>query len=313
MQDLSNFFKNPFIGDEFSFETKQRFSEEHIGKLSAMNTTGQYDSLLTAMVAAHQDYFGVFTDVKVGQGVQQAQTQIVDKLIRRFEFGVSNLNRYLEYTQQDEQPIYQKFFPNGVMEFTQETTKSNAESHINRLVTIITEHTAEAGGAAVLAEFVALQNEYTAARSLQLVKKAQTHSSRTIRDAKGLVWAEQLFDNLLVLAREFKGQPKRLGDFFDQSILRPKHRRDKDGKGLLVGWVKNAHTDLPERGVCVHVIDAKLDDAYTKLDGSYRSKYLPIGTYKVRFSKADFEPLELKIDVLDKGDTTLNVSLTPKD
>lgn len=311
MINLSSFFKNPFIGEEFSFATKQRFSEEHIGKLTAMNMSGLYNAILLAMVTAHQDLFGVFTDVKIAEGIQQAQTQMVDSLIKRFITAASKLNKYFEYHETNKLPIYQEFFPNGVSEFTKRTTKSNMESHIDRLVRAITTHTAEAGGAAVLAEFTDIQSSYTTARSLQLVKKAQTHSNRTVRDAKENVWADQLFANLLTIAHEFRNQPNRLSDFFDQSILRPQTKADKDGKGVLTGLVINSATGLPVNGALIHVIDGNIDDAHSKADGSYRMHRLPIGTYKVRISKEDFETAEIKVEIIDEGDTTLNIKVQP--
>lgn len=310
MQDLRIFFSNPFLADSrFSFADKQRFSEEHVGKLTAMNSSGQYGTMLADTVSAHRDYFGDFTSVKVNEGLQQAQTQVVDELISRFKVRVSRLNKFLEANEVNKTPIYQVFFPVGVLEFSQNTIKSNAESHIDRMVSAITAHTAEAGGPSVLAEFVAFQTDYAAARGQQLLKKAVTSSNRTTRDEKGQVWAKQLFGNLLTIAQEFQGQPERLSDFFDQSILRAQSRQDHDGKGLLTGKVTDAATGAPLANATVHVIDGKISDARTSADGSYRTQQLPIGIYKVLVSRADYASIELKVEVIDAGDTALDASL----
>lgn len=311
MQDLGNYFDNPLMRERLSFEAKQRFSEEHIGKLTTMNTNGQYLTMLAATTVAHRDYFGDFTDVKINEGLQQAQTQTVENIVASFKTRVSRLNRFLISEGVETSPIYQEFFPYGVMEFSQRTYKSNAESHINRLVAAITAHTAEAGGAAVLAEFVAFQTDYAAARSLQLIKKGQTTSKRSSRDDKGVVWADQLFSNLLTLAHEFRDQRERLNDFFDQSILRPQHKASRDGKGILTGLITDSHTQQPLQGAIIHVVDAQINKTRSQLNGAYRCPSMKVGTYTVRVSKMGYDTTESKVEVMDAGKTHLDVQLVP--
>lgn len=309
MIDLSKFLINPFLDERFSFGDKQRFSEEHIGRLTAQNTSGQYNTLLSDTLTAHSDYFGDFTNVKIKEAVQQSLTQVVDKILEDFMTRTSRLNNFLIATEVNKNAIYQEFFPLGVTEFTKDTNKTNADSHIARLVAAITAHTTEAGGTSVLAEYIAFQDNYAKARTNQLIKKGDTEGNRTTRDEKGTRWADVLFSNLLVIANQFRNKPEKLSDFFDQSILRPQSKADNDGKGQLSGMVTNAATSQPEAGVTIHVVDAKISDAHSKADGSYRTQRLPVGVYSVIVSKQGFTSQTLQTTVVDEGDTTLDVQL----
>jgi hypothetical protein len=297
------------MAERHSFGDEQRFSEEHIGSLTAQNTTGEFSEMIAVTFAAHTAYFGNFTNVKIKEAVRQSQTQIVDKIIADFVQRTTRLNAYLIAMGVDKTPIYQQFFPLGVTEFTKDTNKTNAESHINRLIAAITANPTAAGGAAVLSEYQAFSTNYTAARNTQLILKGETEGTRTTRDEKGLIWADQLYSNLLVIAHKNRHQPQRMNDFFTQSILRPQSKADYDGKGQITGIVRNGNTGEPEVGAVIHVIDGKINDAHSKPDGSYRTQRLAVGSYTVVVTKSGFAPYSTTLNIEDEGDTVLDVKL----
>lgn len=309
MINLEKFFTNPFVADRHSFGDEQRFSEEHIGSLTAQNSTGEFSAILANTIAVHTAYFGDFTNVKIKEAVRQSQTQIVDKIINDFTTRTTRLNAYLIAMAVDKTPAYQQFFPLGVTEFTRDTNKTNAESHIDRLLAAISANLTAAGGMMVLNEYQAFKANYAAARNTQLIQKADTEATRTTRNEKGLAWADQVYSNLLLIAHKYRHQPDRLGDFFTQSILRPQSKADYDKKGQLAGVVRNALTGEPEVGAIIHVIDGKINDAHTKPDGSYRTQRLPIGSYTVVVSKTGLEAYTTTLNIQDEGDTVLDVTL----
>ena len=309
MKDLTWYFKNPISVEKFSFGDQKRFSEEHIGRLTAQNTNGQYSTMLTDTVQKHTDYFGDITDVKIKKAVQQSQTQIVDDCIEAFKKRVSRLNNSLLAQGYEKMPFYQTFFPFGVTEFTRDTNKTNFESNINRIIAALNAHPNESGGASVVQEFEGLRTNYTAARKAQLITKGEAEGKSTVRDEKGIIWADQVFSNLLTIALAHRNQPEIINDFFDQSILRTISREDSDGKGRLTGIVKDANTNEPIADVKIHIIDGKINDTTTQKEGTYRTGKLAVGIYTVTFSKEGYRSQSLSITIEDEGDTAQDILL----
>jgi hypothetical protein len=231
MRNLEGFFINPFMDKRPSYDRKHRFSEDHIGRLTANNTTGTYTTMITATLAVHQAFFGRQTGLKIKDALKQQQTELVENLMQRFANRVSRLNNTLLAQEVDKQALYQQFFPQGVMEFTRHTNKSNAEVHMARIHTAVNANVAISGGAGVVAEFQQFRNDWTALRNLQLQLIGETETVRTTRQQAEEAWAKQLFDNLLAIASQHSGQPERLLDFFNQSILRT-HRAEKQEEGV---------------------------------------------------------------------------------
>ena len=310
MVNLEIFFTNQFSDLRISFENKKLGSEAHIGLLTSQNTNHQYDAMIAAMVSKHNDFFGEITDIKVKLGIQKTQTEMVDDIITNFIGRSSRLNFYFISTELIKSPLYQTFFPEGVTAIAQKTNKGNVESNIGLLVDAITAHTTEAGGPSVLAEFEGFQTDYANSRLLQTTAKGNTQGARTDRDEAEADWANQMFDDLLTLAKEFKGQTFKMKDFFDQKYFRPSDNASADHKGKLVGLITRSGSGLAEPGVKVHVIEGNIANAYSKDDGTYMTRKLENGFYKVQFSKAGFITKEVTVEILGGGEiTTLDVVL----
>lgn len=220
MKNLVSFFRNPFILVGVSFERKKRFSDDHIGRLTANNTEGAYTTMITDTLAVHQEFFGQYTNVNIKDALKQQQTKLVDALIARFTARVSRLNNLLIANEVDKTELYEVFFPFGVTQFTQGTNKGNAEDHMQRIYSAVNDNAGVAGGAAAVAEFDGFRTQWNTLRSLQLQLIGETETGRTVRETAEYEWADQIFDNLLTIANQHRNQPNVMDDFFNQSILR---------------------------------------------------------------------------------------------
>jgi len=309
MINLRIFYKNPFADLRVSYGNKRLASEAHIGKLKAQNTNHQYDDMYAVTVEKHGAYFGEISGITMKIGVQKSQTGFVNKIIADFKKRTSRLNSYFISTKLKGKPLYFTFFPKGVMAFTRKTNKGNIESNIGVLVMAITAHTAEAGGDSVLAEYLLFQTNYSDARKLQSKNKGQTTGGRTNRNTAEKEWADQMYSNLLLLAHEYRNQPKKMSLFFTQQYLRPQKHAAHDHRGFLGGMITRMGTGEPEMHVNIHVIDAGIADAYSKATGKYRTKKLPIGFCKVRYSKTGMFTQEIMVDIKDAGTTMQNVEM----
>ncbi|MEI8204054.1 MAG: hypothetical protein WCH34_13620 [Bacteroidota bacterium] len=308
MIDLTIFFENPISTTIASFEDKKLGSEAIIGKTTAQNTNHQYDQMLADTISAHTAFFGDITDVALKLAIQKMQTKIVDNIIEDFCSRTSRLNSYFISTKFNLSPAYIVFFPQGVQEITEKTNKGNIETHISILVDAITAHTAEAGGAGVLTEYQNFKTNYAVSRLLQTTKIGDTKGARSTREEAEAVWENQIFDNLLTLAKLFKGQPKKLDDFFSQQYFHTNKDTADTHKGQLKGNITRAGTNLAEPDVKVHLVDADVKDFYSNPEGVYQSPKTKSGFYKARFIKPGFVTQEHNIEIKSHGEiTTLNV------
>ena len=306
MKDLQSFFENPFSDVRISLNRKKKFGEDHIQRISVQNTTGQFDQMLEDTVAVQSALFGSMTSVDSNTAIREARTQTVDAVMDAFKARNTRLNSYFIATEVKGKPVYKEFFPQGVQAFTRDINKENIEQRMEEMVTAINANTAVAGGAPVLTEYQQLLANYKTARSSQLNKAAEVDSGGDKDlDKKEAAWNDQVFNNLLTVANLYRDQPDSLSLFMDQSILRAPQDAHA-GKGELVGTVTDAKGN-PVGGVLVHVIDGDIDDATTDDAGSYRTQYLPVGSYEVRYSKEGIAPVVVTIAITDSGNTVHNL------
>jgi len=309
MLDFVKFFVNLFLHLNISFDSKKIASEDCLGKIAFQNTDGQFDDMLAATQAVHDDLFQDVSDIDTSVAVQKALTEITDELMDKFTKRVTKLNLHFESTGFVDSPYYNEFFLHGVQEITKGTNKGNIVTYMNRMINAITAHTTEAGGPSVLTEFQNFKTQYNNARQAQELKKGGTQGKRTTRNEAEVAWAEQMFDNLLTIAKLYKGKPEKVNDFFTQHLFERHYSSDKDHIGTLTGKVTHGHTIVAEPDVRVHVVDGKINDAFTKADGIFRTQRLPVGFWKVQFSKPGFITQEVTIEIFDDGDTTFDVSM----
>ena len=237
MLDFVKFFVNLFLHLNISFDSKKIASEDCLGKIAFQNTDGQFDDMLAATQAVHDDLFQDVSDIDTSVAVQKALTEITDELMDKFTKRVTKLNLHFESTGFVDSPYYNEFFLHGVQEITKGTNKGNIVTYMNRMINAITAHTTEAGGPSVLTEFQNFKTQYNNARQAQELKKGGTQGKRTTRNEAEVAWAEQMFDNLLTIAKLYKGKPEKVNDFFTQHLFERHYSSDKDHIGTLTGKV----------------------------------------------------------------------------
>ncbi|MBJ7427410.1 MAG: hypothetical protein JHD28_00395, partial [Bacteroidia bacterium] len=229
MKDLKTYASNPFSTlDRIGLEKKKKFGESHLANLAVQNTAQQYDAIIGKTIVVQQNLFGNITDVELAKALQKSQTQSVDAIIEAFSARNTRLNKLLEANDVHKTPLYATFFPQGVTEFTSQVNKGNVEQLMDRMVKVIKANTEVAGGPSVLAEYQAFENNYKTTREMQLTKLGEVSQGIDERNASETAWADQLFDNLLIIAQNNKNNPEIIDSFFDQSIVNNKNNDDDD-------------------------------------------------------------------------------------
>jgi hypothetical protein len=219
MLNLRKFFEILFNNPKISDDALRVFAEDHLQRLVANNDGGGYTTMIAATEQAVTDYFGSISSEDTATAIRGSLTKARDAVIASFQKAVRRREGRIRDTFGEDSPQYLEFFPQGLTEYAHATLGTTA-TLIDRLVNATTKYSAQLGQPMV-DEFTALKTNYASAQREQAKKKGEVTSQKTTTSTNRDEVELQLMDNLLTLAKEFKGNPDRGMDFFDQSIIRP--------------------------------------------------------------------------------------------
>ncbi|HLG35930.1 MAG TPA: carboxypeptidase-like regulatory domain-containing protein [Bacteroidia bacterium] len=304
---FEHFYKNFFDTKNISDDRLKKFAEHHLGALTANNSGGMFTTLLNDTNTAYNNYFGKISDEDINFAVQQSLTMSADNLIRTFKETVSRKEGLIASTFGTDSPAYQEFFPLGLTEY-RHATKANVELLMNRMVSAANAHSAELG--APLAQlFTDILSNYGTARTNQLGKKGAVSANKTATKGARTALEIQLLKNIFYVGFQFAGDVERCTRFFDQSIIRYRIRSASDGKGRVKGIVTGNGIPLP--AAVIEFADVKVRRAKSKAEGNFRTPNVATGMRILKVSHPKFKMAEFRINVVDKGDTPLDVNLLP--
>lgn len=112
---------------------------------------------------------------------------------------------------------YREIFPQGLTYYTR-ATMQNIKQRLDYAVEKFTKYQTQLG-APLVTEFTDLRTSFNSARDQQVDDKGSVSQAREAVKTTRRTLELQLTDNLLALAKEFKGQPDKAALFFDQSRL----------------------------------------------------------------------------------------------
>lgn len=238
MINLETFFESHFDTPKISDDKMKRFTFDHIQRIISNNGSGVYNTMLNATVNAYNSYFGAINDEDTKEAVQQSRTIIADAFFNQFIKTVQQKEGTIKGLYGKGSAAYEEFFPHGMSEYDQ-ATKANIEMLMARMVNASTAHQADLGLAFVTI-FTDLQSNYHDAYVAQHQQFGTVDASKTVTSVTRDVVEIQVGKNVLTLAIEFFGNPVRVNDFFDQSIIRP----DEAGSEVFEGNVPSAAANL---------------------------------------------------------------------
>lgn len=234
MLNLKNFFKNHFDTDRISDDNLNKFGKDHVQRLTANNSGGDYTSILTPTVSLVSAFSAAINAEIVESGIQKGNTLDVDKHIDNFQQLVRRREGLIHSVFGKDSSQYMAFFPLGLTEYN-EATKANIEALMTRMKDRSIHYAAELG-TAIGTEFTTILNNYVAQRDEQLLAFGQVEVLRTATATARAALVEQLGLNLLFIAGKNLGHPDRLDDFMDQSIIRrPSDSEDGTLSGIVQG------------------------------------------------------------------------------
>jgi hypothetical protein len=112
---------------------------------------------------------------------------------------------------------YREIFPQGLTYYTRasmQTIKQRLDYVVEKFAKYQTQL-----GAALVTEFTELRTSFNAARDEQVEDKGSVGQARDAVKTTRTALELQLTDNVLTLAKQFKGQPEKAAVFFNQALL----------------------------------------------------------------------------------------------
>jgi hypothetical protein len=305
--NLKRFFGNFISALHVSDNNLQKFSLDHIQRITVNNKTGMFTTILSDIVEKYEAFFGKITNEDVNFAVQQSLTMSADNLLQEFKTQISQKEGIVRGNFGKQSAVYQEFFPMGLSEYST-IIKANAELLMNRIVTAATKYEATLGSNFVQT-FSQIQSNYKTARSLQLGKIGEVKTDKLDAAENRTQLELQLCSNIHYIGYTYPGNVARCMSFFNQSIIQRNVYADTDGIGRIELTVIDAATKEVIRGAVLHIVDGKIADARTNKKGTARSRSLAIGTYAFTVTKEGYQSYNGKIEVLDEDETLLNVAM----
>lgn len=308
MINLESLFKNFFDSKETSDDNLRQFMESHLARLAANNNNGDFNTLITKTTAAYEAYFGSITDEDLKATLQKSLTQSTDNIIELFKDAVSEGEGLIKYKYQQGTAVYLEFFPHGVTEY-RSATKGNIQTLMNRFASAAAAHQADLGDEFVT-KFTNFSSNYAAARNAQELKIGEVSGAKTSTSSNRTDAELQMCENIHVIGGMFPGQVQKCMSFFDQTIIRRSANSSNDGLGRVLGTVTANGKPLAD----VHgaFVNNGIAGFNSNNEGRFRSRNADVGVYTLRFTKQGYQPVEQQVEIVDDGDTVVNIELTPE-
>jgi hypothetical protein len=220
MKKLENYAEAPFDGIGTGRDKTVEFFTDHVNRLTQAIANGEpFSVLLPPVTLALTNLSASKTATAVNIAQQGSQTMTVNNYIQQFKDEVTKLEPRVLIQFPKHTTEYHEFFPQGKTAYSS-ITKGNIDNLFATIITACQGHIDKLGTEPAEL-FIALRTNYQTARNNQLQKKGNTDSTRSAWDDNLDTMKDMAFHNLLMIADAYRGQPEKIGMFFDQSIITP--------------------------------------------------------------------------------------------
>ncbi len=217
MLDLDRYLRNPFDSDRISRDELVAYTADHLGKFATRNEGGAFDAEVTATAALFEALEGRLADETTAGAIRQARTAATGAKRDAIHDALSQLEGLVHARFPRGGADYIEIFPGGL----EDLRKASLDGLNAKLVSLVARLRARAEviGAADVERFATLQAEWAALRGEQVSRKGATADAAGDRRDAAAALRDQLFDNLLAIARVEKGKPEALRLYLTQGLL----------------------------------------------------------------------------------------------
>jgi len=245
MMNLKTFFKNIFETKEISDSNMNKFGKSHVSRLEASNHSGTYDIILLDTKTTLLTYKNAINSEDVAVANKQGKTIATDTIFADFQALISQKEGIIRGIFGIKSATYKTFFPLGLTEYST-ANKANVEMLMHRVVAAATAIVADLPPS-FLPEFTAIKQNYTTARTEQLIKIGTVEALKSATAIARHNLSIQLMKNLLIIASNNIGDTSMLEDYFDQSFIR---NSSQPNDGSIMGVISaNQTINIEKKGI----------------------------------------------------------------
>lgn len=217
MTKFFKYFRVLFLSPQLSYSALQDFTEDHIQRLIANNPGGIFTTILTAVTAAYNAYFGDLASKQLNEAVQENKTAALNESRVNLLKLLSDNEKLVKYTYRNDLPVYQDFYPQGMTAYNRATI---AELEIlgTSYKDALTNHAADFTPAFITEYNTTFQIFKDNRAAQQLAKGAVSGERSDLGNTKAAL-AEQLTRNLLTIAAQYVGDATKADMYFNQQII----------------------------------------------------------------------------------------------
>jgi hypothetical protein len=218
MRNLETFFENPFDDDKITDERKNSFARDHINRTTDNNPSGRYTPMITATQTVYDGYFGKIVETGGSIALRKSKTITVEEVSKQIKKLLSTKEGVINDIWPRKSPVYTELYPAGISEYW-EATRDGILPLLDRFIEACGRHTGQLP-LNFVNPFRELRESYDLARSEQQKKKGDVVDDKEATIISRQALDNQLFQNLLQIAKDFAGNPGMLAAYFDQTIIR---------------------------------------------------------------------------------------------
>lgn len=217
MIELIKYFRILFMSPRISRDRLKSFCEDHIIRLTNNNPGGIFTTILTAVTAAYNAFYGDLSSMDVNRAVQEAKTEAMEASRQTLLKQLSDNEKLVSYTYRNDVGVYQEFYPLGITEY-REATLANLETIGLRYKTVLANHAADFTPAFVT-DYDTVYQTYVDNRTAQTAAMSSVAAERSDLTATRSTLATQLTHNVLTISLQYLGDESKAEVYFNQQIL----------------------------------------------------------------------------------------------
>ena len=217
MTKFIKYFRVLFLSPQIGYSVLQNFTEDHIQRIIANNPGGIFTTILTAITAAYNAYFGDLASKELNEAVRENKTAALNESRINLLKLLSDNEKLVKYTYRNDLPVYQDFYPQGLTEY-QNATTAELEVAGTRYKDALANHAADFTPAFVT-EYNTVFQVFKDNRAAQQLAKGAVSGERQELGSTKAALAEQLTRNLLTIAAQYVGNGSMADVYFNQQII----------------------------------------------------------------------------------------------
>ncbi|MEI8203546.1 MAG: hypothetical protein WCH34_11070 [Bacteroidota bacterium] len=234
---FEKYFRNTFEDEDIIDERMKDGTADFLVKIGVANTNHQFDAMIAATTPIYTEFCNRFNSKSFTYSSRVSSTLTVDEIEEKYVDLVKRTVGNITSSYKKTSPVYKDFFSLKMTHYTQPHRDSIVDL-INYFIDKYTDHPEL--GTTIKLLFVDLLASFEPARLSQQQKISTVKNLALSVSDQRIALNNQMFDNLLTIAKMYKGRPEYAKAFFDRS----KFYRDKTTQAEVISVIVAPHEKI---------------------------------------------------------------------